>query len=76
MWRFHPAVLTTKQSQKMWRLRKAYGAKVTANNRRNWMYRQPVKEEGFETIVLAIGAHKGMAIGVDYRERTECGRLP
>ena len=42
---------------------KAYGAKFV--NNREIEYIDSLKEEGFETIVLAIGAHKGMAIGVD-----------
>ena len=42
---------------------KAYGAKFV--NNRNIENIESLKEEGFDTIVLAIGAHKGMSIGVD-----------
>ena len=42
---------------------KAYGAKFV--NNRNIENIESLKGEGFDTIVLAIGAHKGMSIGVD-----------
>lgn len=42
---------------------KAYGVKFVGNTEITDL--SVLKEQGFETIVLAIGAHKGMPIGVD-----------